>query len=251
MAKLTKRYINHDENASRDEKILKMREKYGARGYGLFWEIVEYLFTTNGKAELNAKVVSLAIGEDVRAVRNFLSDCIDVYQLFETDGTYFWSKRLISHIDQIIAISAMKSKAVQKRYENKSVNLSLYNDIDRHGITEEPYTCTTDVLQLNNSTGTINKIKEINKINDYCREKKPQQNNFLKPSIEEIEAYCMERKNAVDPIQFFDYYEANGWKVGRNSMKDWKAAVRTWERNDNGGKKPKAADRNDPYAELR
>ncbi|MCB5280186.1 MAG: DUF4373 domain-containing protein, partial [Candidatus Cloacimonetes bacterium] len=143
MAKLTKRYINHDENASRDEKILKMREKYGARGYGLFWEIVEYLFSNNGKAEINAKVVSLAIGEDVRTVRNFLSDCIEVYQLFETDGTYFWSKRLISHIDQIIAISAMKSKAVQKRYENKSVNLSLYNDIDRHGITEEPYTCTT------------------------------------------------------------------------------------------------------------
>ncbi|MPN43403.1 hypothetical protein SDC9_190962 [bioreactor metagenome] len=61
----------------------------------------------------------------------------------------------------------------------------------------------------------------------------------------------MERKNAVDPIQFFDYYEANGWKVGRNSMKDWKAAVRTWERNENVGKKPKAADQNDPYAELR
>jgi hypothetical protein len=78
MAKLTKRYISHDENASRDEKVLKMREKYGARGYGLFWEIVEYLFSADGKAELNAKVVSLAIGEDVRTVRNFLSDCIEV-----------------------------------------------------------------------------------------------------------------------------------------------------------------------------
>lgn len=68
MAKLAKRYINHDENASRDEKILKMREKYGARGYGLFWEIVEYLFSNNGKAEINAKVVSLAIGEDRKSV---------------------------------------------------------------------------------------------------------------------------------------------------------------------------------------
>jgi hypothetical protein len=104
---------------------------------------------------------------------------------------------------------------------------------------------------VNNSSTTINKIKEINKINSYCREKKPQQNNFLKPSIEEIEAYCMERKNAVDPIQFFDYYEANGWKVGRNSMKDWKAAVRTWERNDSSGKKSKVVVQNDPYAELR
>jgi hypothetical protein len=251
MAKLTKHYISHDENASRDEKILKMREKYGARGYGLFWEIVEYLFTTNGKAELNAKVVSLAIGEDVRTVRKFLFDCIEVYRLFESDGTYFWSNRLLNQINKIIAISVVKSKAVQKRYEKDSYNFLFDNDIDDAEIKEGTNTCTTDVLQVNNSSTTINKIKEINKINSYCREKKPQQNNFLKPSIEEIEAYCMERKNAVDPIQFFDYYEANGWKVGRNSMKDWKAAVRTWERNENGGKKPKAADQNDPYAELR
>jgi len=52
-------------------------------------------------------------------------------------------------------------------------------------------------------------------------------------------------------IQFFDYYEANGWRVGKNPMKDWKAAVRTWERNDSGGKKSKVVVQNDPYAELR
>lgn len=55
---------------------------------------------------------------------------------------------------------------------------------------------------------------------------------FKKPSLEEVEAYCQERANGVDPEKWFNYYTANGWKVGKNSMKDWKAAVRTWERNE-------------------
>ena len=54
---------------------------------------------------------------------------------------------------------------------------------------------------------------------------------FVKPKVEEIEAYCKERKNNVDAQQFFDYYESKGWKVGKSPMKDWKSAVRTWERN--------------------
>ena len=53
---------------------------------------------------------------------------------------------------------------------------------------------------------------------------------FVKPTLSEIEQYCIERNNNVNAEHFFDYYESNGWKVGKNSMKDWKAAVRTWER---------------------
>jgi len=55
---------------------------------------------------------------------------------------------------------------------------------------------------------------------------------FIKPNIQEIKDYCFERKNNVDVNKFFNYYEANGWKVGKNAMKDWKACVRTWEGND-------------------
>lgn len=54
---------------------------------------------------------------------------------------------------------------------------------------------------------------------------------FVKPTLSEIEQYCIERKNNVNAEQFYDYYESNGWKVGKNAMKDWKAAVRTWEKN--------------------
>ena len=54
---------------------------------------------------------------------------------------------------------------------------------------------------------------------------------FQKPTVEEIKAYCQERKNNVDPQRFFDFYESKGWFVGKSKMKDWKASVRTWEKN--------------------
>ena len=53
---------------------------------------------------------------------------------------------------------------------------------------------------------------------------------FQKPSLEDVRAYCISRGNQVDPEQFCNFYESNGWKVGKNPMKDWRAAVRTWEK---------------------
>lgn len=65
---------------------------------------------------------------------------------------------------------------------------------------------------------------------------------FEPPTVEEVAAYCKERNNGVDAQRFMDYYTANGWKVGRNAMKDWKAALRsTWERGEDGGKRTKSA----------
>lgn len=52
---------------------------------------------------------------------------------------------------------------------------------------------------------------------------------FIKPTLEQIEAYCAERGNGISAQSFLDHYTANGWKVGRNPMKDWRATVRTWE----------------------
>ena len=60
---------------------------------------------------------------------------------------------------------------------------------------------------------------------------KPKRKRFTPPTLEEVQAYCLERNNTIDPQQFIDYYTSNGWLVGKNKMKDWKAAVRTWERN--------------------
>lgn len=65
---------------------------------------------------------------------------------------------------------------------------------------------------------------------------------FTPPTVEEVAAYCRERQNGVDPEQFVDFYSAKGWKIGNQPMKDWKAAVRTWERNQYSGSAKPAQD---------
>lgn len=75
--------------------------------------------------------------------------------------------------------------------------------------------------------------KEIEKEIEIEREKKDKKEapprRFTKPTLSEIEDFINENNYIVNATKFFDYYESNGWKVGRNSMKDWKAAVRSWE----------------------
>ena len=56
-------------------------------------------------------------------------------------------------------------------------------------------------------------------------------NKFQPPTLEMVTDYCLERRNGVDPERFIDFYESKGWMIGKNKMKDWKAAVRTWARN--------------------
>ena len=56
-------------------------------------------------------------------------------------------------------------------------------------------------------------------------------NKFIPPTVEEVQAYCNERKNGIDANEFIDFYISKGWMIGKNKMKDWKASVRTWERN--------------------
>jgi hypothetical protein len=81
---------------------------------------------------------------------------------------------------------------------------------------------------------------------------KPQKTTrFTPPTVEEVTDYCHERNNHVDPEKFVDYYQARGWKIGKNSMKDWRAAVRTWERNDYSEKSRPAPVSSNPFTELK
>lgn len=86
------------------------------------------------------------------------------------------------------------------------------------------------------------KSKDIEIDKDIEVRKTATQKRFVKPTLEEVVNYCKERRNTVDANKFFDYYESNGWQVGKNKMKDWQAAVRTWERNAYGGNTQKTAD---------
>ncbi len=64
----------------------------------------------------------------------------------------------------------------------------------------------------------------------------PRTPRFVPPTVEEVRAYCQERHNSVDPERFVDFYTTKGWMVGKNRMKDWRAAVRTWEKPEGGAK---------------
>lgn len=91
----------------------------------------------------------------------------------------------------------------------------------------EKDSCIHDVYSLDTQVSIGKDSLEIDKVNKENIKRK----NFKKPTIEEIENYCKERNNNINASQFYDFYEARGWLIGKNKMKDWKAAVRTWERN--------------------
>lgn len=74
-------------------------------------------------------------------------------------------------------------------------------------------------------------IEQDTRTNYKNKSRRTRAKKFVEPSLEEVQAYCRERGNHIDAQRFLDHYESNGWRVGRNAMKDWRAAVRTWERN--------------------
>ena len=82
--------------------------------------------------------------------------------------------------------------------------------------------------KLTNNTNT----KVYNNNNTMYNNKE----RFKKPDLLDIKNYCLERKNNIDAEAFIDFYDSKNWKIGKNKMKDWRAAIRTWERRDN--KKP-------------
>jgi hypothetical protein len=91
--------------------------------------------------------------------------------------------------------------------------------------------CPTDFPQVSQSIPTSvpplpDSKPDINTDNKKSKEKSLK---FSAPTVDEVRAYCTERKNSVNPEQWYDHYQSNGWMVGKTHMKDWKAAVRTWE----------------------
>ena len=81
--------------------------------------------------------------------------------------------------------------------------------------------------------------KEINNNNDNDNERIVDESSkrFIPPTVDMVSEYCLERNNSVDPEEFVDFYTSKGWLIGKNKMKDWKAAVRTWERSSKTKKK--------------
>lgn len=93
------------------------------------------------------------------------------------------------------------------------------------GIQQNAAACQSIQAHADDAKEKKENINEIEKKNVNKRAKR-----FSPPTVEEVRAYSEERGNGVDAQRFVDYYASNGWRVGKNPMRDWKAAVRTWER---------------------
>ena len=110
--------------------------------------------------------------------------------------------------------------------------------VRRHREKQKALQCNADVTQMKHLCNgeiekELEKDKEIDKeIDSSAKSTTTKRKRFEKPTLSQITQYCLERNNNVNAEQFYDYYESNGWKVGKNAMKDWKAAVRTWERSE-------------------
>ena len=81
-------------------------------------------------------------------------------------------------------------------------------------------------------TDTVTDTVNNNVIKSIKKESIKKESRFQRPTLPQIQDYIFEKALNVDPERFYDYYESNGWKVGRNPMKDWNAALRNWSSKD-------------------
>ena len=115
-------------------------------------------------------------------------------------------------------------------YNNSAYDRTLWYAITKKGSSILQKCEMENTKNVNGKDENVAPIPNIN-TNINTNMVQPPLKRFTAPTLEEVKEYCAERKNGVDAARFVNYYTANGWKVGKNPMKDWKAAVRTWERN--------------------
>lgn len=152
------------------------------------------------------------------ALKNIPSDeRLKVYDSIMEYGMYDRDPELDGVALAIFLLAKPQIDANNKRYENgcKAKKKQTVSETE------------ANIKQDSSETGAKEKEKEKEKV-----KVKDNHKIFKPPTVEDIRAYCAERGNRVDPQSFVDFYESKGWMIGKNKMKDWKAAVRTWERSE-------------------
>lgn len=201
-------YFPHDYNASGDENIIKLLRTFGNQGYGIFWRIVEKLYQAEGLILADFELLAYDLRDDAKKIKRIIED----FDLFYRKGKQFGSYSVDRRLGERLEKSEKARRAGLASAKAKSTSVE-----------REP-----------NDSPTIKKGKKERIERKIEKTGGPR---FAEPTIEEVLAYCRERGNGVDPNRFHAYYTSNGWKVGKNPMKDWRAAVRTWERD---GAEPKS-----------
>ena len=144
-------------------------------------------------------------------------------------------------------------------YQDEKAQLQLkengaYTELAAPGIpdgNQEVYQMETQVRLGKDRLGQVSVGKDsIEDAEDINVPSKPSK-RFTPPTVDEVRDYCIERQNGIDPQRFVNHYQSNGWMVGRNKMKDWKAAVRTWEQREMSSNRGKPAQKSsNPFLDM-
>jgi hypothetical protein len=140
-------------------------------------------------------------------------------------------RRTVQDVLNMFEIHQQISQQIKRT--NRLISITNWNKYqDDHQPIRQP--SANHPPTIRQPSATLKELKnDNNDKNDKNKHMCSRTTIFIVPGVEEIKKYCEERKNFVNAETFFDFYESKGWKIGKNQMKDWKAAVRTWERNEN------------------
>ena len=151
---------------------------------------------------------------------------LEQLQMIIMDGSFFsiagWEE--YQNIEGLEKIRLQNRERKQRQRERQKLLAgdSHVTVTDGHA-TEEEREEDLDIRNKNDNMGDPADAPEV---------KRSTRKPFIPPTVEEVREYCTERDNSVDAESFVDFYASKGWMIGKNKMKDWKAAVRTWEQGD-------------------
>lgn len=254
-------YFPHDYDAASDPKMQALIGKYGGLGYGIYWRVVEMLHASSEHRLCRKPYLYSAIAKQMlisdEQMLEIITYAVDFCELFETDGDTFWSNRVNKNFEKRAEISEKRSFAGKMSAAAKANAKQISTNVQQNSTSVEQVSTNDDQfstsVQQNSTNGNKGKEKKGKEIKE--EEKKditsgssslpsalivkkfpvanfiPQE--FIKPTVEDLERYCTSRKNNINPQHFFDYHERCGWLTkGGQPIVDWRAAVRTWENND-------------------
>ena len=176
----------------------------------------------NERIPYNSEMLSSVTGHQVGTIKQALSMFkeLGLIEVLENGAIYMLD------IQNFIGKGSTEADR-QRLYDRRISEERKQNKLTQSRNLEEICKKSTPEIEIE-----LEKDIEIEKeIDSSAKSTTTKRERFEKPTLSQITQYCLERNNNVNAEQFYDYYESNGWKVGKNSMKDWKACVRTWERN--------------------
>lgn len=182
------------------------------------------VFMMNDKLAYTDEMLATIFRRNINTVRLALNTFEQFGMIERIDSVITipnWDKH--QSLDKLELAREQTKKRVAKHREKQKL---LAENDSNVTVTLQVTQCNADRIDKNRIDK--NRLEE-DKINNTAETTTTKR--FKKPTVDEIKTYCEERNNTVNAEAFYDYYESKDWMIGKNRMKDWKAAVRTWERN--------------------